>query len=252
MSDEDQSKRTALREHFDFRATSFDESFWARDERIASIFEARLKPKYPAVIIDAGGGTGVLSAQLQSSHPGTFFINLDISENMLRRSVERGVPSILGDVTAIPFADRVADAIVLRQVIHYLDAPLVALNECRRVLRPGGLLLVGQFVPFDKSDQQWMTQVFRLCKPLAEFPAESEVEALLTQAGFDEISMDECLITESLSRWLSRYEPLDGERGKLFWTEFRRVIKHAALRSVRVLDEDVYFDNRFMMFSATR
>jgi SAM-dependent methyltransferase len=43
----------------------------------------------------------------------------------------------------------VADAVVLHQVLHFLDDPAPAIAEAARVLAPGGKLLVVDFAPHE-------------------------------------------------------------------------------------------------------
>lgn len=55
-------------------------------------------------------------------------------------------PMVYGDAHRLPCADRSFDLVLLTDVLEHLRDPLCALAEVRRVLRPGGRLLVG--VPF--------------------------------------------------------------------------------------------------------
>jgi SAM-dependent methyltransferase len=57
------------------------------------------------------------------------------------RCLEVALPA-QADATAIPFADSVFDAVFLFDVLEHVDEEAKALAEIRRVLRPGGKLLV--------------------------------------------------------------------------------------------------------------
>jgi ubiquinone/menaquinone biosynthesis C-methylase UbiE/DNA-binding transcriptional ArsR family regulator len=54
-----------------------------------------------------------------------------------------------GDLYNVPLPDGAADAVVLHQVLHFLDDPRTALAEASRVLKPGGKLLVVDFAPHE-------------------------------------------------------------------------------------------------------
>ena len=54
----------------------------------------------------------------------------------------RGSPSFLGDGQALPFRDGTFDAVVATEVIEHVRYPYRLLREIRRVLRPGGHVLL--------------------------------------------------------------------------------------------------------------
>jgi ubiquinone/menaquinone biosynthesis C-methylase UbiE len=54
-----------------------------------------------------------------------------------------------GDLFSLSFPDGEADAVVLHQVLHYLEDPAAALAETARILAPGGKLLVVDFAPHE-------------------------------------------------------------------------------------------------------
>lgn len=97
--------------------------------------------------LDVGCGTGLLEEVAQRLHPETRLIGVDISPAMLAQARRKlaGVGQA-GWVQALaeelPFADGSFDAVVCANSFHYLRRPLRALEEFRRVLRPGGWLVI--------------------------------------------------------------------------------------------------------------
>ncbi len=51
-----------------------------------------------------------------------------------------GIHAAAADATALPFASSSFDAVLIRDLLHHLPTPSLALAEARRVLRPGGRL----------------------------------------------------------------------------------------------------------------
>jgi SAM-dependent methyltransferase len=66
---------------------------------------------------------------------------------MLQRAAVTGSPGAVGLVPldpgwrVLPFAPETFDAVVASSVLEYVDDPVAVLRECRRVLRPGGVVL---------------------------------------------------------------------------------------------------------------
>ena len=95
-------------------------------------------------ILDAGCGSGPLSAALRARH--AVVTGVDASAAMVDLARERlGEDADLhvADLGApLPFADAAFDDVVASLVLHYLEDWAAPLAELRRVLRPGGRLLV--------------------------------------------------------------------------------------------------------------
>ena len=54
-----------------------------------------------------------------------------------------------GDIYNLGLDDKVAGAVVMHQVLHFLDDPQRAIREAARILAPGGRLLIVDFAPHD-------------------------------------------------------------------------------------------------------
>lgn len=95
------------------------------------------------VVLDVGCGTGWFAAGLQRAAPDADVYGLDLSTGMLGRAREAGADNLIqGDATSLPMADQSIDVVVGRGVLHHLPDPTAALSEWRRVLKPGGALVL--------------------------------------------------------------------------------------------------------------
>lgn len=87
------------------------------------------------VVVDVGCGDGA------SSVPGA--IGLDAAVVPLRRAAARGVVAVHADVEGTwPLAGAAAGTVCLFDVLEHVPDPRPLLGEARRVLAPGGILLV--------------------------------------------------------------------------------------------------------------
>jgi ArsR family transcriptional regulator len=109
------------------------------------------------VLLDIGTGTGRMAELLsaQASHVTAF----DKSPEMLRIARARlqhlpaaQVDLVQGDFTALPLRDDSFDTVLFHQVLHYAQAPELALAEAARVLRPGGRIAVVDFAAHDREE----------------------------------------------------------------------------------------------------
>jgi SAM-dependent methyltransferase len=103
---------------------------------------SRLPPR--AHVLDAGCGTGGMLRFLQREIPFIETAGIDVSEHALQYCRSSGLDQVsMGSVHALPFADGEFDAVLSLDVLYHegVDENL-ALQEMRRVLRPGGVLVM--------------------------------------------------------------------------------------------------------------
>jgi len=105
-------------------------------------------------VLDLAGGTGDLAIRLAAKVGTTGQVTLaDINASMLREAERRLAARGLGDVVSLveadaeslPFEDESFDAVVIGFGLRNVTRQEVALREMRRVLRPGGRLVVLEF-----------------------------------------------------------------------------------------------------------
>src|SRR5262249_30353677 len=98
-------------------------------------------------ILDAGCGNGRYSKfLLRQADPDAFITAFDISQQMLQRARRRlqndRVSHASADLTRLPYADSLFDAVVCGWVLEHLPDPRPGLLELARVMQPGGKLLL--------------------------------------------------------------------------------------------------------------
>ena len=118
-------------------------------------------------VLEVGAGTG---ANLPLYPATTHVIATEYDENMTRQARKRlykasaSVRLVLADAQALPFDDATFDTVVGTLVFCTIAEPLLALGEVRRVLRPGGRLLLLEHVRWENAFgrlQDGMTPLWR-------------------------------------------------------------------------------------------
>jgi ubiquinone/menaquinone biosynthesis C-methylase UbiE len=100
----------------------------------------KLIQRYSATgpMLDAGCGTGL---NLASLPPGSVGLDINPRNVALVRARLPGHVAVEGDVEAMPFPDGSFSTVICTEVLEHIPHPETALEEIRRVLRPGGLLI---------------------------------------------------------------------------------------------------------------
>lgn len=141
----DHRSRAAHTAYYDAEAPRYDESRGG-PERVRATAEALLGLAPDAGAgsrhLDVAGGTGSISAVVAEAGYRTHV--LDGSTGMLQVVRGRGLPSVCGDATALPFPDATFALVTEVWLLHLLtveDAE-TAIDEVARVLQPGGTAIV--------------------------------------------------------------------------------------------------------------
>jgi SAM-dependent methyltransferase len=98
----------------------------------------------PARIVDVGCGDGTATGLAARLNPGHHVFGMDWSADVLRRAGRHGLVLVQAglDPPGLPVAAGSVDVVIMSELIEHLVDPDAALDEVRRVLRPGGSLLL--------------------------------------------------------------------------------------------------------------
>ena len=108
-----------------------------------------VRPENQALhVLDAGIGTGAMSAAFADNYAGTIALTgIDVSVDMLKQAKQQlnqnhlSVRLLQADVNSLPFADSSFDVVLVAHVLEHMADPKRSLAELHRVLRPGGVLV---------------------------------------------------------------------------------------------------------------
>lgn len=162
---------------YDRQAQSYDETRAANAAVVQTMRDA-LGASPGRRLADIGGGTGNYSLALREH--GWEPLVIDLSEAMLARARSKDLPVLLADAEDLPLADGSFDAAAMISVLHHLDRPSRAVEEAKRILAPGGALVVKAYTREDVQDA-WPLEYWPSSREwmLATHPPVSELERML-------------------------------------------------------------------------
>jgi SAM-dependent methyltransferase len=107
-----------------------------------------LLPPPPRRLLDVGCGEGRLGAVY--TERGYEVVGIDASPRLVEAARERH-DAIVGDATALPFAEASFELVTMFMSLHDFDEPAAAVAEAARVLRAGGQLCLAVEHPFSTA-----------------------------------------------------------------------------------------------------
>ena len=129
-------------------------------------------------VLEAGCGAGQGLGLLAKS--ASFLVGSDYTESLVRSASNhyRGrVPVMRADAQELPFRDDSFDTVIFFEAVYYLQNVKAFLTECKRVLRPGGILVLCSANP-ERPD-------FNPSPHSVQYYSASELFRILTHEGFE-------------------------------------------------------------------
>jgi SAM-dependent methyltransferase len=151
------------------------------------------------LIVDAGCGVARWPIYLRQRGYRVFGIEWSEEACRIAKQTDPGLEVMRGDVRSTPLADASVDAVLSLGVVEHDEAgPIQALREARRILKPGGIMVLA--VPYNNPLrrlvvnrlQSWVTRKRRRAEwklGFAEYRFSGrEVQQFLQQTGFDVVA----------------------------------------------------------------
>lgn len=148
--------------------------------RLAAI----IAPAPGLTVLDLGGGTGLNDAPLVEK--GAAVTILDASPAMLKRARLKNLPVRLvrGRAERMPFADVSFDVVLISDAWHHFQVQDRVAREVRRVLKPGGRVVVAEFDPRHPAIRLVAALERMVLEPSA-FQAPDRLAAAFARAGIE-------------------------------------------------------------------
>jgi ArsR family transcriptional regulator len=184
-----EERRRRSQEFFDRHARQWDDL--ARTLLPVPEYRQRLLERVPesVTVLEIGIGTGSLLAELAGR--ASQVIGVDHSPTMLEEAGRRltvaghgGIELRLGEMSHLPLPDAAVGCVVANMVLHHAADPSAVLEEIRRVLKPGGVLLLADLARHERE-----TAREQLADQWLGFD-ETELAGWMGRAGFTDIAID--------------------------------------------------------------
>jgi malonyl-CoA O-methyltransferase len=202
----------AVRRHFGRAAKTYEAAAALQREVEVRLLESLVFAKTePQVVLDLGAGTGRGSAALKKRWPKAEVVALDAALPMLvaaraNQGWLRKFSRVAGDARALPLREGAVDLLFSNLCLQWCpDLPAV-LDEFRRVLRPGALLLFSTFGPDTLRELRAAFATVDDAPHVSRFPDLPVIGDALLAAGFRDpvVDIDTLTTTYADARALMR------------------------------------------------
>lgn len=166
----------------------------------------RIRRWKPSRLLDVASGTGDLALAIQNACPDCEVVASDFCPEMLAHAASRGLPkTVVADALNLPFKENGFDVVTVAFGLRNMADYEKAIREMRRVLKPGGRLVILDFsLPKGILRAPYRFYLHRILPKLAgwltgekdayeylggsieQFPAGEDMKALLVRCGFQE------------------------------------------------------------------
>ncbi|MFC3494684.1 class I SAM-dependent methyltransferase [Glycomyces rhizosphaerae] len=132
---------------------------------------AELAPADARFVLDVGCGYGRYLKRLRTDHPGATVVGIDAAPGML---AEVEPPIMVADAQSIPYPDDSVDTVLAMHMLYHVPDIAKAVAEFRRVLKPGGTLLVSTNTDDDMAEPyaHWARAIRSVLGPDVFFPGD--------------------------------------------------------------------------------
>ena len=136
------------KKHFDGQAAEYDQRdtyYYSRNGKISCRdIVGQIKDVSYEALLDVGCGTGFL-IDLLVKRRAAKYCGVDLSDEMIRVAKEKqidGVEFVVSSADKLPYPDETFDIVTCSQSFHHYPYPELAMQEAKRVLKPGGLYIL--------------------------------------------------------------------------------------------------------------
>jgi ubiquinone/menaquinone biosynthesis C-methylase UbiE len=240
-------KMVTAEEIWDHRSKTYDKLYWVQNSQFLKQFIDICSLNKSLDVLDIGSGTGKIS---QTIAP---FVNsvtgIDISDKMIENANNQNqfdnVCYVKMNVEATDFPSDKFDLVTARMVFHHVKNLKKGFQECYRVLKKGGQMVVSEGVPPDYEVKEQYAKIFEFKEDRHIF-YESDLINLMHDVGFRDIQLRPFYMEQvSLNNWLKNAN-LPQDICKYILQLHLEADEHfKKVYRMKVTEDDIYIDWKF-------
>ncbi|MET0398929.1 MAG: class I SAM-dependent methyltransferase [Longimicrobiaceae bacterium] len=193
----------SVRREYDALAARYDRHWERYTRESLELFRPLLAGREAGRVLDLGCGTGALLPRLGAWGAGVArYTGVDLSAEMLRVAAGKAEGAAFpagfaaASADALPFGDAAFDTVVSASSLHFWADAEAALVEARRVLRPGGRLLLVDWSrdPLAMRLLEWWLRLRSGGRSHHRVYTAAELLVLLWAVGFHPDAVERCRI----------------------------------------------------------
>lgn len=211
-----------IRRQFTRQADAYAQMPQTRDERGLQALVALAGASGSDRVVDVACGPGFLTMAFAAKCEHA--LGVDATQALLdaarREAIRRGIDNVafvLGDASRLLLPDRSFDVASCRAAFHHFPDPGVVLREMRRVVQPGGRILIADMLTSaDPEKAAYQDRIEKLCDPThVRALTGTGFEALFGDAGLEVLHRPTSEIHYDVEEWLLHGGPTDEAAGEI-------------------------------------
>jgi ubiquinone/menaquinone biosynthesis C-methylase UbiE len=187
------------------RAEDYTSLKWITDKGLIDSILKICESDHKDLVLDLGTGSGIIARAIQPMVDEV--VGMDISHSMMNKGTWENISKLKGNILKNVFQKNTFNIIVARMVFHHIKPIEVGLNNCYRILKNGGKLVIAESIPPSNSPLviNWWKEVRSLKEERTTFTSEM-LRNYFIKAGFKNVIHEvykQPKETSSTQNWLS-------------------------------------------------
>jgi len=200
------------------RAALYNKLEWATEGKYLQEFLKAGEFQMEDFVLDIGTGPGLIAHKISPYTKRV--IGIDICSNMLKQARQNRVKNeifIKSNAKRLPFNDSVFSKVTARMVFHHIIKDTQeAMDECFRVLKNGGLMVISEGIPPTEHVKPFYVEMFKYKEQRLTF-MEEDLENLVKKSGFSVVNkIIHWNKKSSIKNWLENSSLDSNTQNKIF------------------------------------